>query len=62
VHPEDRQQRDVEHEAEEEIRGAYQRVPPGEERPGEQRRDEGGQKQQDRYRRNLSFPFGEKSG
>jgi hypothetical protein len=62
VNPEDRQQRDVEHEAEEQVRGAYQRVPPGEERSGEQRRDEGGQKQQERYRWNLSFPFGEKSG
>ncbi len=39
-----------------------QRVPPGEERPGEKRRDKGGQKQQDRYRWNLSFPFGKKFG
>jgi hypothetical protein len=62
VDPEDQQKRDVEHEAEEEVRGAYQRVPPGKERPGEQRRDEGGQKQQDRYRWNLSFPFGGKFG
>jgi predicted adenine nucleotide alpha hydrolase (AANH) superfamily ATPase len=58
VHPEDGQQRNVEHETEEEIRGANHGVPPGEERPREQRRDERGQKQQDRYRGNLSFPFG----